>query len=127
MLYCDRIIFSQGIDVNKANESRKCFIFNNFILLNLNFRFQRRICNNHHNLIQKTVSFNDVAIVSVIIKMIMKMNHNNTYYERNKESLQEKHKSLVSKRWKTEKERRKKAYKQKHEITMENYLMRKKI
>ena len=48
MFYYDRIIFYQGIDVNKTYESRKCIIFNNFILLKVNFKSEPRVCNGYY-------------------------------------------------------------------------------
>ena len=57
MLEYDRIDVSEGIDFNKTIDL--CF-------LKTNFRFQPKVCNGCHDLTQKAVSFNDVAIVSVI-------------------------------------------------------------
>ena len=46
MLEYDRIDISEGIDVNKPND-------------------QSHLCNGCHDLMQKSMSFNDVAMVSI--------------------------------------------------------------
>ena len=52
--------------VDKTKESRNCIICNHYHSLKVNFRFQLKACHGFYDLIQKDVSFNDVAIVSVI-------------------------------------------------------------
>ena len=54
-----------GIDVNKNYESRRCIICNYYHFLITNFRFQPKVCDGYHDLMQRTMSFNDVEIVSV--------------------------------------------------------------
>ena len=49
MLEYDRIDISEGVDVNKTNLSKECDI----------------LCNGCHDLMQKAVSFNNIAIVYV--------------------------------------------------------------
>ena len=51
---------SEGIDDNKANGMRKYWYF-----LQISFRFQPKICVACHDLVQQTMSFNDVANISV--------------------------------------------------------------
>ena len=65
MLYCNRIDVSEGIDVDKTNESSKCIILNYFYFRKVNFRFQPKVCDGCHDLMQKVMSFNDVAILYI--------------------------------------------------------------
>ena len=52
MLEYDRIGISEGIDDNKTNESRRCIICN-YYFLKVNFKFQPKVCDGCHNLMQK--------------------------------------------------------------------------
>ena len=65
MLEHDRINLSQGIDVNDTNVSKKCDIWHYWYFLDKRFKFEPYVCNRCHNLMQKAISFNDVAINSV--------------------------------------------------------------
>ena len=56
---------SEGIDVNKTNASKECDICHYWYFKNVGFRYESYLCNGCHDLIQKAVSFNDVAIVYV--------------------------------------------------------------
>ena len=62
MLEYDKTDVSEGIDVNKINGFCKCFICHYWYFSGKNFRFQPKVCNVCQNLVQKAVSFNDVAI-----------------------------------------------------------------
>ena len=65
MLEYDRDDLSEGIGVNKNNGSCECIIWNYWFFLEINSRFQPKVCDGCHELMQKTMSFNDVAIVFV--------------------------------------------------------------
>ena len=66
MLEYDRIDISEGIDINKSSDkSKECDICHYQYFLDKNFNYQPHLCNGCHDLMQKTMSFNDVAIVSV--------------------------------------------------------------
>ena len=45
MLYYNRIDVSEGIDVNKTNESKACDICHYSYFLDKEFRFQTYVCN----------------------------------------------------------------------------------
>ena len=64
MLEYDRIDFSEGIDVNKANASKECDICHYWYFLDKNFDYEPYLCNGCHDLMQKAMDFN-VAIVSI--------------------------------------------------------------
>ena len=65
MLECDRIDISEGIDVNKANLSKQCDICHYWYFKNIGFKYETYLCNGYHNLMQKAMSFNDIAVVYV--------------------------------------------------------------
>ena len=52
-------------DVNKTRGSWKLYYLSLIVLSCGNFRFDLKVCNGCHDLMQKAKSFNDVAIVSV--------------------------------------------------------------
>ena len=65
MLEYDRIEVSEVIDVSKTSGLLECIFCHYYYFLNINFRFQLEVCNGCHNLLQKMMNFNDVAIVIV--------------------------------------------------------------
>ena len=65
MLEYDRIDISEGIDVNKTNASKECDICHYWYFKDIGFKYEPYLCNSFHELLQKAMSFNDVAIVYV--------------------------------------------------------------
>ena len=65
MLEYDKIDISEGNDVNKTNLSKECDIYHYWYFRDIVFKFDPYICNNCHDLMQKTISFNNIAIVYV--------------------------------------------------------------
>ena len=65
MLEYERIDISEGIDVNKTNSSKECDICHYWYFKDIGFKYEPYLCNASHDLMQKAVSFNDVAIVYV--------------------------------------------------------------
>ena len=65
MLEYDRIDISEGIDVNKTSLSKECDICHCCYFKNIGFKYESFLCNGCHNLMQKAMSFNNVAIVYV--------------------------------------------------------------
>ena len=65
MLEYDRIYTSERIDINKTTTSKKCDICHYWCFLDENVKYEIYLCNICHDLMQKTMKFNDVAIVSV--------------------------------------------------------------
>ena len=63
MLEYDRIDISEGIDVNKTNLWKECDIFHYWYFKNIGFKYEKHICSGCHNLMQKVMSFNNVAII----------------------------------------------------------------
>ena len=65
MLEYDRIDISEGTDVNKTNASKECDICHYWYFKDIGFKYEPYICNDCHDLMQKAMSFNDIAIVYV--------------------------------------------------------------
>ena len=65
MLKYDRIDISEGIDMGKTNKSRECDICHYWYFLDKNFVYEKYLCNGSRDLMQKAMSFNDVAILSI--------------------------------------------------------------
>ena len=63
MLEYDRTELSKGIDVNKTDGLYNCIICHYWYFLEINLGFQPKVCDGCHDLMQKAVSFIDVAIV----------------------------------------------------------------
>ena len=65
MLDYDRADISKGTDVNKTNASKECDICHYWYFKDIGFKYEPYLCNGCYDLIQKAMSFNDVAIVCV--------------------------------------------------------------
>ena len=63
MLEYDRIDISEGIDVNKTRLSKECDICHCWYFKDIGFKYEPYLCNGCHDLMQKAMSFNNVAIV----------------------------------------------------------------
>ena len=64
MLYYDKIDISEGIDIAKSNNSKKCMICN-YRFFNHEFEFQDSVCNGCHDLTMLVVNISDTAIMTV--------------------------------------------------------------
>ena len=65
MLEYDRIDISEGTDIKKTNASKECKICHYWYFKDIGFKYEPHLCNGCHALMQKAVSFNDVAIVYI--------------------------------------------------------------
>ena len=65
MLEYDRIDISEGIDINKTSASKECDIYHYWYFLDKNFNYEPYLCNGCHDLMQKAMNFNEVAIASI--------------------------------------------------------------
>ena len=65
MLEYDRIDISEGIDVNKTRLSKEYDICHYWYFKDIGFKYEKYLCNGCHDLMQKAMSFNEVAIVYV--------------------------------------------------------------
>ena len=65
MLEYDRIDISEGIDINKSSASKECNICHYWYFLDKNFNYDPYLNNESHDLMEKAMSFKNVAIVSI--------------------------------------------------------------
>ena len=65
MLESGRIDISEEIDINKTNLSKECDICHYWYFKDVGFKYENYLCNGCHDLMQKPISFNNVAIVYV--------------------------------------------------------------
>lgn len=55
----------EGIDTNKTDRSRDCIICRYWYFIGINIRFQPKACNGCHDMTLKSMSFSDVAVVTI--------------------------------------------------------------
>ena len=65
MLEYDEIDISEGIDFNKTSLLKECDICRYWYYKDIGFKHLSYLCNGCHDLMQKAMSFNNVAIASV--------------------------------------------------------------
>ena len=65
MLEYDRIDIYEGIDVNKTSLMKECDICHFWYFKDIGFKHEPYLCNDCHDLMQKAIGFNNVAIVYV--------------------------------------------------------------
>ena len=65
MLEYERIDISEGIDVNKTNLSKDCDICHYWYFKGIAFKSEPYLSNGYHDLMQKAMSFTNIAIVYV--------------------------------------------------------------
>ena len=65
MLEYNRIDISEGVDVNKISLSKECDICHYWYFKNIGFKYEKYLCNGCHNLMQKAMRFNNIAIAYV--------------------------------------------------------------
>ena len=65
MLEYDRIDISEGIDTNKTSALKDFSSCHYWYILNKNFNYDSYLCNGCHDLMQKAMSFTNIAIVSI--------------------------------------------------------------
>ena len=65
MLEYDRLIFLKEFMLTKQNLSKECDICHYCYFKDTGFKYEKYLCNGCHDLMQKAMSFNNVAIVCV--------------------------------------------------------------
>ena len=65
MLEYERIDISEGIDVDKTNLSKECDICHFWYFKDIGFKYGPYLCKGCHDLMQKAVGFNNIAIVYI--------------------------------------------------------------
>ena len=65
MLKYERINISEAIDVNKTNLSKECDICHCWYFKDIGFKYKPYLCNGCHDLMQKAIGFNNIAIAYI--------------------------------------------------------------
>ena len=65
MLYFDRIVVFEAIDVNKASASKEWEICHYWYFLSYSFKFQPNVCNRCHDLLVTSMKPSDIAILNI--------------------------------------------------------------
>ena len=65
MLEYDRIAISEGIDVNKTSLSKECDMCQYRYFKDIGFKYEPYLWNGCHDLMEKAMSFKNVAVVYV--------------------------------------------------------------
>ena len=65
MLEYERIDISERIDVNKTNLSKECDICHYSYFKDIDFKYEPNLCNGCHDLMQRAMTFNNIAIVYI--------------------------------------------------------------
>ena len=60
-----RINISEGIDVNETNLSKECDVSHHWYFKDIGFKYEPYLCNGCHDLMQKAMGFNSIAIVYI--------------------------------------------------------------
>ena len=63
MLEYNRIDISEGINVNKTSNSRECSFLHYYYFLDINFNYQKYLCDGCHDMSMKTNNIQNLAIV----------------------------------------------------------------
>ena len=64
MLEYDKIDLSEGIDVNKCKKtSRKCSLCQYYYFLNINFNYQRYLCDGCNDMATKALSIQHLTVI----------------------------------------------------------------
>ena len=69
MLYYNRIYTSEGMDLDKSNNSKECIICQYFFF-NHGFKFQDYACNGCHDLSMLCLDISDIDIKMLIIVVL---------------------------------------------------------
>ena len=64
MLRYQKINVSEGIDVNKTNEPKKCELCHYCFFKDVGFKFEKHVCNGCHDLLTMAYSLKSMAILS---------------------------------------------------------------
>ena len=63
MIEYNRIDLDEGIDANKISNFRECWLSHHWYFLDKNLNYQKYYCDGCHDMLMKTISINNLAIV----------------------------------------------------------------
>ena len=65
MLQNERIDISEGIDINKLNESKECMICHYWCFKDIGYKFEPYVCNGCHDLSMVVYELDDFMILNI--------------------------------------------------------------
>ena len=65
MLQYERIDVSEGIDINKSNESKECMICHYWYFKDIGYKFEPYVCNGCHDLSMMVYDLDGFMILSI--------------------------------------------------------------
>ena len=65
MLYYDRIVASEGIDINKTSASKECDLCHYWYFLDKWFNLKRYVCNGYHDLLIISVKLSNIPVLNI--------------------------------------------------------------
>ena len=65
MLQSERIDVSEGIDINKSNESKECMICHYWYFKDIGYKYELYVCNGCHDLSMMVYDLDDFMIVNI--------------------------------------------------------------
>ena len=65
MLAYDRIDILEGIDIDISDKSKECMLCHYWYFLNKNFRYGPYLCDGCYNIMQKSITFENIAIAHI--------------------------------------------------------------
>ena len=65
ILYYNRIVISEGTDVNKSSSSKECIICHYWYFKDKRFTFQSFACNCCHDALMMSINLNNIAILNI--------------------------------------------------------------
>ena len=65
MLKYDRIDISEGIEINKTNESKECIFGHYWYFLNKNCSYGPNTCDGCYDIVQRSTDFKNIAAVHI--------------------------------------------------------------
>ena len=64
MLQYEKIVISEGIDVNKTSASKECELCQNFFFKDIGFKYEGHVYNGCHDLLMMAYSLKNISILS---------------------------------------------------------------
>ena len=65
MLQCERIDFSEVVDIDKSNKSKECMICHYWYFKDIGYKFKLCVCNKCHGISMRAYDLKNISILNV--------------------------------------------------------------
>ena len=65
MLQCERIDFSEVVDIDKSNKSKECMICHHWYFEDIGYKFKPCVCNKCHDISMRAYDLKNISILNV--------------------------------------------------------------